>query len=712
MLDRSVLAVLRLVLCVTVAAALTTTPLFADGEAPIDDEAAVDPGWTAERMLEVRRAADARISPDGTRVVYAVNTAIMDDATSVYRQQIWLAATDGSWTRPLTFDAAGSRAPRWSPDGRFVTFISGRGGPPQVWILPIEGGEPWALTRAQPAVGGFEWSPDGQRIALAVPDGPTDAEKAAQQGKDDAQVVGEGDKPVHLWVIDVPDLDDPTTWGESVEARRLTEGDYHAVPAIVAGVGWSPDSRSLVFVRTPTTSADDWPKSDLAVVDVDSAEVRALAVSDASEARPVWSPDGRWIAFQRSDEPPSWGFALDIAVVPAEGGEVRMLPPTADRGNTDLIGWSRDSTKVLVSEVQGTVTRVVWLPLDGSTPVDIEVGARVIDGIEIAPSGDRLSMVAQGLHQAPEVYVSPLDRFEPTQVSAMNGHLADLTLPKAEVLRWNAPDGREIEGLLIHPTEREGDARVPLLLNVHGGPSGVFTQRFLGDRNIYPLAAFAQAGIAVLRPNPRGSSGYGHEFRYANYEDWGGGDYRDLMAGVDRVIEMGLADPDRLGVAGWSYGGYMTSWMITQTDRFAAAAVGAGVTNLRSFVGTADIPSFLPDYFGGEYWDNPDIFRERSAISHVANVETPTLILHGNGDLRVPVSQGHELRVALERRDVPVEMVVYPRMPHGPREPKHLRDLGRRHLDWFGHYLLGWTEDEETDGEDEDGSDGEDEAND
>ena len=216
---------------------------------------------------------------------------------------------------------------------------------------------------------------------------------------------------------------------------------------------------------------------------------------------------------------------------------------------------------------------------------------------------------------------------------------------------------------------------------------GVFTEGFDGSPATYPVAAFASKGYAVLRPNPRGSSGYGKTFRFANYGDWGGGDYRDVMSGVDHVIAEGVADPDRLGVMGWSYGGFMTSWTITQTKRFRAASVGAGVTNLMSFTGTADIPGFLPDYFGGEYWDKFDAYRSHSAMFQVKGVTTPTLIQHGERDERVPLSQGQELYNALKRQGCKTTMIVYPRTPHGIEEPRLMLDCMKRNLEWFDRYV-------------------------
>ena len=227
-------------------------------------------------------------------------------------------------------------------------------------------------------------------------------------------------------------------------------------------------------------------------------------------------------------------------------------------------------------------------------------------------------------------------------------------------------------------------------MEAHGGPTGVYGRTFVADPMRYGnTAVLAQEGFVMLRANPRGSSGYGKEFRFANYDDWGGGDYEDIMSGVDHLIEQGIVDPDRMGILGWSYGGYITSWMITQTDRFKAACVGAGVTNLMSFNGTSDIPTFIPDYFHGEYWDDLEPYRAHSAMFNVKGVKTPTLIQHGEKDARVPVSQGQELYNALKRQGVPTRMVIYPRQPHGIGEPRLMMDVRNRSVEWFLRWVLG-----------------------
>jgi dipeptidyl aminopeptidase/acylaminoacyl peptidase len=327
------------------------------------------------------------------------------------------------------------------------------------------------------------------------------------------------------------------------------------------------------------------------------------------------------------------------------------------------------------------------MPVEGPPRLWFQTPAGVIQSVKLNAKGTHIGFAHEKADEAPEAYVSPVSSPSLMRVSAANTGVAKLPLGRTEPIKWKSKDGREIEGLITYPVDYVKGKKYPLILNIHGGPTGVFGEQFIGRPGLYPIATFAAKGYVVLRPNPRGSSGYGREFRYANYNDWGGMDYVDDQAGVDMLIAQGIVDPDRMAVMGWSYGGFMTSWTITQTNRYKAAVIGAGVTNLWSFTGTADIQGFIPDYFGGEPYKQMDAYAKHSPIMHIANVTTPTLILHGEKDDRVPVTQGYEYYNALKRRGVTTKMVVYPRTPHGPQEPKFLLDIMQRHLDWVEKYV-------------------------
>jgi len=456
------------------------------------------------------------------------------------------------------------------------------------------------------------------------------------------------------------------------------------------GFDWSPEGRSIVFSHSPSPKANDgYTMADLAIVDVESGSVSDLATSGARETAPRFSRDGQWIAFNKSDDPMTWAFMSDVHLIAPDGSGERALHATFDR-QPNIVGWSSDDSSILVSETRGTISQLSAVPVDGGAPRDLSPADMMVSGVGLNATGSHFGFISQSPEDPPEAFVTATSNLAPVQVSHAQT-VQSVPMGRSEVVRWTSTDGMDVEGLLTYPVGyREGE-RVPMLVVVHGGPTGVFTQSFIGGAGSYSIASFAGHGYAVLRANPRGSSGYGKDFRYANYGDWGGGDYQDIMTGVDAMIDRGVADPDRLGVMGWSYGGYMTSWVITQTDRFKAASVGAGLPNLMSFSGTADVPDFVVDYFGGEFWEEPEAWQSHSALFNIEGVTTPTLIQHGEEDRRVPISQAYELRNALSRQGVDVTMVVYPRQPHGIQEPKLQLDAMRRNLRWFDRWVLGRT---------------------
>jgi len=638
--------------------------------------------WTPELMFKAKGVGDVAVSPDGKKVAYTVSVALMDGEKSEWLSQIYVSEVDSGRTMQLTRGEKSSTNPAWSPDGEWIAFLSPRAGPKaNLWRIPVAGGEAEQLTDEKGGLTAFQWSPEGSQIAFLMTDARSDSEEKAEREKRDAFVVNENLKRARLYVIPTA----ANAEGKRPE-RRLTGGDFH-VGGLLGGrnFDWSPDGTRIVFTHQPTPLVDDWQKTDLSIAEVATARVTPLVATEAAETQPVFSPDGKLIAYAASEMPPQWAFASRVFVVNSNGQESRPLAETFDL-KPAIVGWSKSGESVLVSEVRRTVNRFGHIPLDGSPEVDLSPASFSVMQPALNFSRTHIGFVSETPERAPEVFVSPVATCQPRQVGAVQ-ELPSIPLGKTSVVRWTSTDGRKIEGLLTLPVGYQTGEKAPLLVVVHGGPTGVFTEGCIVGRAPYPIAVFASKGYAVLRCNVRGSSGYGREFRYANYNDWGGGDYRDIISGVDALIEQGIADADRLGIMGWSYGGYMTSWMITQTKRFKAASVGAGVTNLMSFTGTADINDFIPDYMGGEYWEQFDRWQARSAMFQIKGVVTPTLIQHGDKDARVPISQGYELYNALRRQGVPVKMVVYPRQPHGLQEPKHQLDAMQRNVEWFDHWL-------------------------
>jgi len=397
---------------------------------------------------------------------------------------------------------------------------------------------------------------------------------------------------------------------------------------------------------------------------------------------PHISPDGRWLAYKVYSDP-AWEWSSVVHVLPLKGGPARSLAETYDR-RPDLVGWSADGKRLYFLETFGTRLRLCALPVDGGPPVVLFEPEGCIENTRLSKTGSALAFTLQTPAEPPEVYLTSPENIAPIRISQINAEFLRIPVGHTEVIHWRSVDGLEIEGLLTYPVGYQSGRRYPLLVSVHGGPANAWLQSFIGMQSFYgPIAAFAVQGYAILRCNVRGSTGYGQAFRRGNYRDWGGKDVQDLLAGVDYVIHLGVADPERMGITGWSYGGYLTAATITQTERFRAAVIGAGMTDLVSYALGHDSPDFLPSHFGGEVWEVKDLLLDRSPVVHADRVTTPTLFLHGEHDQRVPIWQGYEFYHALDRRGVPTQMVVYPRTGHVPSEPKLLLDVMNRILAWM-----------------------------
>jgi dipeptidyl aminopeptidase/acylaminoacyl peptidase len=633
--------------------------------------------WDAELQIKVKAVGAPRVSPDGKRMVYTVNEAVTTPDKSEFVTQIWLAEIASKKNTQLTYGDKTSTNPKWSPDGNWIAFTSNRrDNKNSLYLLNVNGGEAEQLTDVKGNISDFAWSPDGRSIAYTLTDPKTEEEEKNDKGRNDFRWVDENLKMSRLYVFAL----EKDANGKR-ESRKLTNNNYN-----VDSFDWSPDGTQIAFSHSRSSVANDWPTTDLSVVEVATAKVSVLANTPNAELGPFYSPDGKWIAINSVE--PKWAQSGVIQVFPAAGGQPRNLAATFD-GQPGIAGWSTDSKRLYFSESKGTASQIYVVDIASNRIDEIKSTPAVITNLSLNRAGTTFGFVRQTTDTPGEAFIASVGDFAPVQISRSN---ADLKLPpigRTEVISWKSKDGKQIEGLLTYPVGYQPGQRVPMILNVHGGPAGVFSQSFIGGRGVYPLATFAARGYAILRPNPRGSSGYGTEFRRANSKDWGVGDYQDLMTGVDKVVEMGVADPDRLGVMGWSYGGFMTTWVVTQTKRFKAASAGAPVTNLMSFNGTADIPSFIPDYFGGQSWEAMELYQKHSPMFNIKGVSTPTMVQHGDADIRVPISQGYEFYNALKQQGVPTRMLVLPRQPHGPTEPKMQLAAMKANLEWFEKYLGG-----------------------
>jgi len=645
--------------------------------------------WTPEKSMEFDVVQQTAISPDGTRIAYVVRVPLIEGEQSEYLSHVWVVDADGARAVQFTRGERSASNPSFSPDGRWLAFTSSRearsdesddGPRTQVWAIALGGGEAFPLTEAESGVSSYAWSPSGDRIAYLMRDPETEEEAARRREKRDPIFVDQDFKYSHIYSVPF----DPSRAGPA-EAIRHTEGTFH-----VTSFDWSPDGSAFVFSHQADPRLDEGARASAisTVAEDGSSDVLPLVDLGGTDTGPRWSPDGTTIAFVSSGETAQRVGLGDIWVVPATGGEPRKLAESHDRSG-GLLAWSRDGSSVLLLESIGTTRHVTELPADGGSLRRITSGSGVSGAPSFARDADAMAFSWQTTSDPVDVHVSPTASFQPRAVTDLHAGITIPEMGRTELLSWQSQDGRfEIEGLLTYPVDYDPSRSYPLILNVHGGPAGVFVQSFTGSASLYNIQYFAQEGYAVLRPNPRGSTGYGRDFRFANVRDWGYGDMDDLMAGVDEVIDMGVAHPDSLLLMGWSYGGYMTSFAVTRTDRFKAASMGAGLPNLVSMVTTTDIGEYLVAHMGGrEFWEDYEGYERHSAMYRIENVTTPTQVIHGENDLRVPFTQGQEFYRALGRLGVPTEMIVLPRTPHGPREPKLQMEVSKVIMRWFDRHL-------------------------
>jgi dipeptidyl aminopeptidase/acylaminoacyl peptidase len=624
---------------------------------------------TALDLMKIAGVSGPRISPDGARVAYTVSETKMEkDKEWKSVTQVWVVPISGGKPRQYTRSEKSATAPEWSPDGKLLAFLTDRekDGERQVWMMMADGGEAWAVTTHKGGVSGFRFSPDGKQLLLSATDQPSKDEEDRKKVKDDTMVIDADIRMTHLWLWNI----------EKKEEKRLTEGNF-----TISDPQWSPDGTRISYTTRPTPKADDGSLSDVWVMTVATGEKKRLVGGPGSSDAARWSRDGQWIAYTGSPDASSGVTQTYLYLIPAAGGTPKQLTAKFDL-NVGTPVWARDGRTLYFSTNVLEAIEVYSCDL-ATGEVRQRSDRRAFTGISEVSLDGKIIGTLSGPTRPAEMYEATPDFTHVHVLTDHNGWLRDYSLADNEVVKWKSKDGTEIEGLLTKPVGFESGKRVPLLLNPHGGPTGASINNFNGT-----VQVLAANGFAVLQPNFRGSTGKGLAFAQANKNTWGKGDYEDCMTGVDAMIAGGLADADRLGAFGWSYGGYMTFWILTQTDRFKAVSPGAGLTNIYSMYSQNDIQRYLRWFYSDKSpWDAQELYWDRSPMKYVNNVKTPTMIMHGQVDTRVPIAQAQEFYQALKERKVPVEFVVYPRENHGFTEPRHQMDRVRRYVRFFAKYL-------------------------
>ncbi len=643
-----------------------------------------------EDVARMRSVSDPQISPDGAWVAYRVRTPDLKEDKNP--SDIWMTRWDGQETVRLTTSKESESSPRWSPDGRYLAFLSSRDDDndvSQVWLLPRSGGEAEKLTDEKGGVEDYDWSPDGKRLVLVVAD--PDPEAAADEGSakkkktkkpiviDRFQFKLDGygyltHRRSHLSLVDIA----------AKSSQVLTTGDFDEVlPA------WSPDGKTIAFVSKRMPEADRTDNYDIwAIAPAPGATPRQLTTDERADNHPdfdsrlAWSPDSKWIAYVQGGPDKLIYYALRrLAAVPAGGGAPRILTPDLDR-NVLSPRYSPDGAAIYFTLEDDQAVGLAKVPAAGGAVERIVTGRRVIPGYSVSPGG-RIA-IQMGTSLLPdEIYA--VDEGEPRRLSRQNdGWLAEVRLGAVEETKFRSPDGTEIHGFLVKPPDYQPGRRYPTILRVHGGPVSQFECSFDEE-----WQWFASNGYVVLGPNPRGSTGHGQTFQSAIYADWGHLDVQDVLAAVDDAVARGISDPEHLAVGGWSYGGMLTNYVIASTQRFKAATSGAGISNILAGYGTDQYVREYEEELGPPWKAVEGWMKVSFPFLHADRITTPTLFLCGEDDFNVPLINSQQMYQALRSLGVPTQLVIYPGQYHGIRKPSYVRDRLERYVAWYDKYSRG-----------------------
>lgn len=633
---------------------------------------------TVEDILAINRASDIQLALDGRRVAFVVTT--WDQENDRFNSDIWTALADqgGSGTR-LTFHAQRDDHPRWSPDGQRLAFLSERDGNanPQIYLINPQGGEAQPLTTHGAAIQTFEWSPDSRYVAFIA-----EEPKAVTKVKTKPPlVVDEDPRYAQLWVIEVA----------TRQVRAVTKGPRH-----LAAFGWSYDTTQIVFTARQTPKLESTDTTDVFVLPfrfenepLEVAQARQITRGNGPETQPRFSPDGRWISWlARADGSASAGperIHLFPVNAVGEGPETRVLAPQFN-GYIRSYRWLYNSAQLIAQADLGVHSRLFNLDLSGRAPQVMTPGEGVCGSFAASVDGLQVVYAFEHPRMGSEVAGLNARTLLPLQLTQLNPQTADLWLGQAETIKWKSTDGIEIEGLFIYPSGYESDKRYPLVTYIHGGPESAYTRGFNASWGA-PVQVLVGKGYAVFLPNYRGSSNYGAAFAQANSLKAGQVDSDDVLSGIDELIKRGLVDETKLAIAGWSYGGYLSGWLIGHTHRFKCAVYGAGLSNAVSYWGTADITYQRERLHGGTPWAARKLYEQQSPLTFLPNAKTPTLIFHGERDDRVPLGQSQESYRTLKRQGVPVQLIIYPDQGHGLSVPSYQLDKLKREVQWLDRYL-------------------------
>lgn len=638
-----------------------------------------------DELISVKRVGAPAISPDGRVVAYTVRETNWD--TDAFETEIWIVDAATGEARQLTNSDKSSSAPAWSPDSRSIAFLSDRGGKQQVYLIDPRGGEARLLVGSKQGVSQFAWSPDGRRIAYTENNAVDRTREERDKRYGEFEIVDEDHVMTQLHVVDVIGR----------HTRALTRGAFS-----VGRFDWSPDGTAIAFDHRINNDPANGGSADISIVTLDAganenerSSVRPLVTQEGPDANPIWSPDGTHIAFESAMANSDYYYKNRvIATVSVEGGQPANVTPAFDE-NPSLVEWGRRG--LLLSASLRTDSLLYFA--DPRSGTITKLGPDAMVASSFSPSADlsRIAFIGSDARTFPEIFLLDTTGTKPRKLTDIGSQIKSWAIGTRELVTWKSQDGTEIEGVLHKPSQFEPGLRYPLLVVIHGGPTGTSRPTPLSSSTVYPIELWLAKGALILEPNYRGSAGYGEKFRSLNVRNLGIGDAWDVVSGIDHLVSSGLVDPNRVGAMGWSQGGYISAFLTTHDSRrFKAISVGAGISNWMTYYVNTDIHPFTRQYLKATPWDDAEIYAKTSPMTYVKQAQTPTLIQHGEKDQRVPPPNAYELYQGLQDQGVPVRLIIYKGFGHGLNKPKAQRAAMEHNWSWFGRHL--WGEIETTEG--------------
>lgn len=651
-----------------------------------------------EKWLSLKQAGPAIISPDGHLVAYTQTTT--DWANNTYDVEIWLSK-DGTEPYQLTRTNKGSSMqPRFTPDSKFISFLADRGDKTQVYLIPVAGGEAFAISRDEDGISTYEWSPNGKQLAYLKADPDSTLDKNLKERYGAFSIEDETFRQSHLWLLNfnIDSLElagmypcyknrkdsSATRCYELPMSTRITKGNFN-----ISSFSWSPDSKTIAITKAPNPLIPSSQYADIALLNVASKNITILVSNPSVDAFDVWSPDGKQFVYHSTvDDSTAFYYKNNrVFIYDMATKKSREVAKDFDEQKS-IVEWK--TSGIYFTASQKTKLQLFNIDVNSGNVKPVQINLDVINTVSFSNQTKGITIGGRNYNDLPEVYVTALN--EPIKkLTSLSKQIEAVNTPINEVIQWKSKDGATIEGILLKPKNYDASKRYPLLVVIHGGPTGI-------DRPeptptyVYPIMQWCERGALVLRINYRGSAGYGEKFRSLNVGNLGIGDMWDVVSGVEYLNSKKMIDTSRMGCMGWSQGGYISAFLTTHTNMFKAISVGAGISNWITYYVSTDITPFTRQYLHTDPWTNMENYRKTSPMTTINNAVTPTLIQHGELDRRVPISNAYELYRGLQDRKVPSKLVVYKGFGHGITKPKERLAAIWHNWLWFNHYLFGDTD--------------------